>query len=553
MSPMPDRPPERYDVVVLGGALAGASTALLLRRRFPDLRVLVLERNPAFDWKVGESTVETSGYFLSRVLKLYDYLSREQLPKQSFRYWFHNGKVKSLREASESGPFQLARLPAFQLDRAKLDEHVLSLASREGAELWRPAKVVDVELADETGATENRVLVERAGETVEVRAGWVVDASGRSAVIARKRGWLHPIAEHPTSAIWARFRNVKDLDGVEVAGVDPDDRYSTSSVAARRLATNHYVGYGYWMWFIPLQGGETSIGAVWDRRLVHPPGGGAEERLRWFLDGNPLTRELLDTAELIPDDLRQYAHLPYLVDKVAGRGWSLVGDAAGFLDPFYSPGIDQLSFSVAWTVELLKISRTGSAPDEFAELLRSHNESYTRYLRYFFESIFLDKYYLMGDFDTMTASFLIDTAFYYFFTVFPIYKWKGSRGLLNPPFYHSGSKFVFPLVNFYQRRLVSIARRKMQLGIYGNRNAGRRPRLMGFSLGIGAVLMFLKGLRFWMRAEAANAWTYIARPRPMRTAMPGPLAPPRSPAVATPTADTLPPPPETVPAPRPGP
>ena len=43
-------------------------------------------------------------------------------------------------------------------------------------------------------------------------------------------------------------------------------------VAARRLATNHFVGYGYWIWFIPLRGGETSVGLVWDKRLVEPKG-----------------------------------------------------------------------------------------------------------------------------------------------------------------------------------------------------------------------------------------------------------------------------------------
>src|SRR5689334_19077376 len=107
---------ESYDVVVIGGAVAGAATAVLLRRRLPQLRVLVVEKCEAFDWKVGESTVELSSYFLVRELKLYDYLSREQLPKQSFRFWFHHGDVRCLRDASEVGPNQLARLPSFQLD-----------------------------------------------------------------------------------------------------------------------------------------------------------------------------------------------------------------------------------------------------------------------------------------------------------------------------------------------------------------------------------------------------------------------------------------------------
>ena len=86
----------RYDVVILGGALAGASTALLLRRRQPELRVLILERKTQFDFKVGESTVESSTYFLTRILRLYDHLSREQLTKHGLRYWFHNGEANAI-------------------------------------------------------------------------------------------------------------------------------------------------------------------------------------------------------------------------------------------------------------------------------------------------------------------------------------------------------------------------------------------------------------------------------------------------------------------------
>ena len=94
------RPALRFDVVVVGGAIAGSSTALLLRRWQPELSVLVLEKGTAFDWKVGESTVEISAYFLTRVLKLFDHLTREQIVKQGFRYWFWSGDVTRLREAS---------------------------------------------------------------------------------------------------------------------------------------------------------------------------------------------------------------------------------------------------------------------------------------------------------------------------------------------------------------------------------------------------------------------------------------------------------------------
>src|SRR5215470_19091723 len=180
-----------YDVVIIGGAVSGASTAILLKRRMPRLRVLIVEKSDRFDWKVGESTVEISAYFLTRVLKQYDHLSREQLPKQAFRYWFVNDDVTCLREASEVGPTQLARTPSFQLDRAKLDEHLLEVAREEGSEVWRPCRVTAVELEGQAG---NRITVEKGnGERVEVSAKWVVDASGRHAMLARRRGGVTPI------------------------------------------------------------------------------------------------------------------------------------------------------------------------------------------------------------------------------------------------------------------------------------------------------------------------------------------------------------------------
>jgi flavin-dependent dehydrogenase len=499
-----------YDVVVTGGAVAGASTAILLKRRIPGVRVLVVEKSDAFDWKVGESTVEVSSYFLTRVLKQYDYLCREQLPKQAFRYWFFNEDVSCIKEASEVGPTQLVRVPSFQLDRAKLDEHLLEVAASEGAEVWRPARLTSFELNGEAG---NTVTVEKAdGSKVTVQCKWLVDATGRHAMLARKRGGVTPIESHPTSAIWVRYRGVKDLDGVDIAGTDPADKYARAVLASRRLATNHFTGWGYWIWFIPLQGGETSVGLVWDKRLVTPEGKTHLDKLTRFCDANPLTRELLEHAEPIAEDCRSYGHLPYFVDTYVGPGWTCVGDAGGFLDPFYSPGLDQMSFSVHSRVELIKRALTGASSEEMTKAYADHNRQYGRYFHYFYESIFRDKYYVMGDYDTMTTSFLLDTALYYVAAVIPIYRWSADR-LGVPPFYQDGAEMGYYPIRFYNQRLVKIAQRKKKLGIYGNHNAGKRPVLVGFSTRISAWVMLGHGLVRWWKAELENAWTYVVKPR----------------------------------------
>jgi flavin-dependent dehydrogenase len=509
-----------YDVVVVGGAVAGASTAILLKREKPDLKILVVEKTDRFDWKVGESTVEVSAYFLTRVLKQWDHLAREQLPKQAFRYWFINDDVTCLQEASETGPTQLARTPSFQLDRSKLDEHLLKVARDEGSEVWRPAKVTAFELAGEAG---NTLDVEKSdGSRHTVRCKWLVDATGRQAMLARQRGGVTPIESHPISAIWVRYRNVKDMDGVAVTGTDPGNPWQRAVLAPRRLATNHFNGWGYWIWFIPLKDGETSVGLVWDKRLLTPEGKTPQEKLTRFLDQNLLSRQLLEGATAIEDDCRYYAHLPYFVDKYIAPGWACVGDAGGFLDPFYSPGLDQMSFSVWTRTRLILKSLAGAPAAAMEKELEEHNRRYDRFFKYFYESIYRDKYYVMGDYDTMTTAFLLDTSLYYFAAIMPIYRWSHER-LGVPPFFEDGAEIGYYPIRFYNRRLVKIAQRKMKLGIYGNHNAGKRPRFVGFSIRSAMWVMLAHGLTRWAKAELANAWTYVVKPRPF--GKPTPAAP----------------------------
>src|SRR5580692_4612580 len=204
----------RYDVVIIGGALSGAGTAILLLREQPKLRVLIIEKSAAFTRKVGEATVEISTYFLTHSLGLARHLNESHLNKQGLRFWFANDRSKTMADCSEIGPGYLARVPAYLVDRAVLDEEVLRRACALGAELWRTASVQKIELVP--GG--NQKITVRYQERVEqIEARWVVDASGVAAVLARQEGWWRPNLEHPTCAAWSRWKGVKDMDGLELA------------------------------------------------------------------------------------------------------------------------------------------------------------------------------------------------------------------------------------------------------------------------------------------------------------------------------------------------
>jgi len=130
-----------YDVAIIGGAFSGAATAVVLKRRWPNARVLIIEKTTEFDRKVGESTTEVSSCYMTRILGLTHHLGHHHLPKQGLRLWFSQHPEQSLDDCVELGARYGARLAGFQVDRATLDTHLLEEAVKAGCELMRPAKV----------------------------------------------------------------------------------------------------------------------------------------------------------------------------------------------------------------------------------------------------------------------------------------------------------------------------------------------------------------------------------------------------------------------------
>jgi flavin-dependent dehydrogenase len=483
--------PHDYDVVVLGGAFSGASTALLLMRESPQLRVLIVEKAAAFDEKVGEATTEMSGMFLTRRLAQWGHLEAEHLPKEGLRYWFRNEHTTGHGNASETGGFQRSAVPSFQLRRDALDEHLLAEAVAAGAELRRPARVKDVQL----GGDRQSVTIERDGAFETVSCRWVLDATGRATFLGKRLGLIDRNLEHPTAALWARWQGVRHIDDVAARGPLPLARRNLSS---RRLATNHYVGLGYWIWVIPLGNGETSIGVVWDRRLIHlHDAANREEAYLAFLQNEPALRELLVGARHRSEDFRYYSYLPYVTRQYMGDGWALLGDAAAFLDPYYSPGLDHAAFTAEATSILVKAQLEG---EDIAERITEHNLTFVRSYHRFFKAIFKDKYFYMGEHDLLSAAMLLDTAQYYIFLVIPAYKLLGRFDWM-PVLGPQGAFFNYRLMQLYNRRFKRLALARRAMGEAGRRNAGRRITVY-FALNAAAPHMALRGVKLWWTAEA---------------------------------------------------
>jgi hypothetical protein len=343
---------------------------------------------------------------------------------------------------------------------------------------------LDVEL---NPGTSSRLTIEGASGRESIGARFVVDATGRAAWMGRRLGHVHPMPEHPIRSVWARYRNLRDFDGDWLArrdasrGPSPSGRCGVS--CSRSLSTNHLTGPGWWVWVIPLPGGDTSVGVVWDERLFAlPPGRNLGEQFDTFLTSRPAGRELVAGATRVEDDLHALKALPYRVAQVAGDGWAAVGDAAGFIDPFYSPGLDWAALTITKTVTLIaRVLKYGAVAPATSDALARHNREFTVGFSRWFEALYLDKYYVIGDAELMEIALRVEVSLYYLGILTGPYR-RGEAGL-DVPFSHPLSLPFYHLMSFISRRLASVGRARMAAGTWGRRNAGRQVYLPGFRLG----------------------------------------------------------------------
>jgi len=490
-------PPADYDVVIMGGALSGAAAGMMLKREHPDLRVLIVERTAEFDRKVGESTSEVAGCFLTRVLHQGAHLSARQYQKHGLRMWFCKTPQDSVDDLTEIGPNYQSRLPTFQLDRALLDEHLLNEACDSGCGLMRPATVKTIMLSEDD-SPHTLEIAPKEGETRPVTTRWLIDASGKAAVLAKKLGVLRSAEdEHPVSSIWCRFRNVNGLDSFQSRRLFPGLMKGVRGL--RTTSTNHLMGRGWWCWIIPLSDGSYSAGVTWDRRFFTlPEGPSLLARLQAHLMTHPVGRLMFEHAVPDADDTFYYKNLAYRSDRIAGNRWIMVGDACGFMDPLYSHGIDFIGHTVCAAVGLVRKNLAGENTREITDYL---NMAYPRSWRIWFDSLYKDKYAYLGDAELMHAAFLLDLGAYFIGPVRLVYSNPDYEWTRMP--YDGPAGAVFGrFMAFYNRRLARLANERLRKGIHDRCNHRHvwTPR-RSFSPDNSALRLMWDGVKLWLKAE----------------------------------------------------
>lgn len=364
-----------WDVVVAGGGLAGACLGLQLRRELPSLRVAVIERAarplPEACHKVGESTVELATHYFEHGLGLGPHLRAHHLLKNGLRF-FPGGGDLPLAERVEIGPPELPVVPSYQIDRGRLENHLRSELERAGVSLIEGVSVRDVRLSGDRAP--HRVCLSDGRAFL---AHWLVDATGRRRFLARKLG-LEADNHHRAAAAWFRVRGRLDVASLVDEGCA--DWHRRDGEGIRWLSTNHLMGEGYWVWLIPLASGFTSIGIV-AHDACHPVRSfaSAPRAAAWLAEHEPALARALEGREKADFVvLRDYSHTTRRAFSEAR--WAMVGEAAAFVDPLYSPGSDFIALANSFVTEIVRAWYTGAD-------YRERAESYDHFFRRFTDAV----------------------------------------------------------------------------------------------------------------------------------------------------------------------
>ena len=352
-------------IIIIGGGPAGSVCAGILAEQ--GVECLVLEKSKHPRHHVGESLQPATFELLDHYLGV-----KKELQAQGYAYkfgavyiWGESRKPwrilfdQRLEEVvdnlSEQELLQGDYEHALQVDRASFDKILFDAMKRKGAKALEHTEVTRVLFAEDGRATGVELL---SGEVLE--ADVVVDASGQRCMIGKQLNWVENIEDLRSVAVYGYFEGTDGLP-------EPLGRHVQYVVT---------VPEG-WLWFIPISETHTSIGLVTKSKRKF-----SEAEFLEIIQGAEIPLGDGQLVEWDGERIRYVRDWSYASKKFAGENFLLLGDAACFVDPILSGGVDFSVRSGATAAQaILSGLKSGSFTESFAEYERRLRKEYRAYLR----------------------------------------------------------------------------------------------------------------------------------------------------------------------------
>jgi flavin-dependent dehydrogenase len=297
----------RYDAIVIGGGPAGSTVAARLAQKKRSVVLFEKERFPRFH--IGESLLPACVPLLDE-LGVHDQVRAKFLRKNAAEFVTADGSVHR-RYTFDQSLLGEAKY-AYEVDRASFDGMLLENAQRLGVDVRQGVQVKDF------STSSSGVEVTTDGKET-LKAEYLIDASGQSALVAKRFGQREMDQELKNFAVFAHYTGAERHSG---------DREGDITIV---------LGIDHWWWVIPLTEDRTSIGLVGRKHFLR----GQKPDTTYFdaqLSINPVLKKRFQGATRV-QPVRTISDYSYACQNVVGDRWLLVGDAAAFLDPVFSTGV----------------------------------------------------------------------------------------------------------------------------------------------------------------------------------------------------------------------
>ena len=166
---------ETFDICILGGGPAGATAALMLKKRAPETSILLIESSNYEQWRVGETLSPDAGRAF-RELGIWDAFNNQG-------HLASYGTCSAWEQAyiTENEFIYHAEGKGWHLNRVKFDQWMAEQAAEKGAILRKQTRYISHE-RNEQGLL---LSLQDENQKYQVQTGMVIDASGRMSAFGR--------------------------------------------------------------------------------------------------------------------------------------------------------------------------------------------------------------------------------------------------------------------------------------------------------------------------------------------------------------------------------
>lgn len=340
----------QYAVVVVGGGVAGTSTALALARE--GIPVCVLERTRYDQWRPGETLSPLAHVELRRLGVPLPEPGEELIPSHGIEAAWGSGRPRF--HSFITNPYG----GGWHVDRRRFD----ALLSRHAEEHHVPILRLTSAVHIKRGPGVWRVHASSPSGWLDLTCEAVVDATGRASHVARRCG----VQRHKLDALCSVSALLEQPEGME----------QTLLVESTPMG---------WWYTAPLPGGRAIVSFLSDADLLARSG--ALRPAGWcaLLSATHHIRERVGAP---PETLQLHVRPceTSSLGRSGGERWLAVGDAASGLDPLSSGGILKALRSGRRAAEVLRAVLGGDGEatlryaraqaSEFAQYLSARGDHY---------------------------------------------------------------------------------------------------------------------------------------------------------------------------------